>query len=155
MLLCVERLERNTREKEKVCIELLFNLCKPFVVEIKQCVLSPLSSLTLPRQASPIKQLPCLLFYGQRLSELNDDTNVVTNHRTNETCKGIFQLELHLLPTPDMKIQIKSQQLLLDGHNFLYASFITNMQCHSFRIFVHFHGESQVFTSCRKFIGDV
>jgi hypothetical protein len=35
MLLCVERLERNTREKEKVCIELLFNLCKPFVVEIK------------------------------------------------------------------------------------------------------------------------
>ncbi|KAL3582949.1 hypothetical protein D5086_017281 [Populus alba] len=62
-----------------------------------------------------------------RLSELKDDTRVVTNHRTSETCKGIFQLELHLLPTPDMKIQIKSQQLLLDGHNFLYASFITNM----------------------------
>jgi hypothetical protein len=39
----VERLERHTREKERACIEFLFRYCKLLVVEIKQCVLSPLS----------------------------------------------------------------------------------------------------------------
>jgi hypothetical protein len=53
MLLCVERLERNTREKEMACIELLFSYCKLLIVEIKQCVLSPLSVSKPPPVVSP------------------------------------------------------------------------------------------------------
>jgi hypothetical protein len=53
MLLCVERLERNTREKERACIELLFSYCMLIVVAIKQCVLSPLSVSKPPPVVSP------------------------------------------------------------------------------------------------------
>jgi hypothetical protein len=53
MLSCVERLERNTREKERACIELLFSYCKLLVVEIKQCVLSPMSVSKPPLVVSP------------------------------------------------------------------------------------------------------
>jgi hypothetical protein len=51
----VEREERNTRDKERgsVYSKLLFNLCKPFIVEIKQCVLSPLSVSKPPPVVSP------------------------------------------------------------------------------------------------------
>ena len=55
----LKRLERNTREKERVCIELLFNLCKLLVVEIKQCVLSPLSVSKPPPVVYPTNT-PCI-----------------------------------------------------------------------------------------------
>jgi hypothetical protein len=47
MLNCVERVERNTREKERACIvSFLF-------LEIKQCVLSPPSVSKPPPVVSP------------------------------------------------------------------------------------------------------
>ena len=53
MLLCVEIYERNTREKERVCIKSFCLFCKFIVVEIKQCVLSPLSVSKPPPVVSP------------------------------------------------------------------------------------------------------
>jgi len=65
MLLCVERLERNTREKERVCFKSFCLVCKLIVVEIKQCVLSPLSvSKPLP-VVSPTNSLVNLYFFPQ------------------------------------------------------------------------------------------
>jgi hypothetical protein len=53
MLFCVERVERNTREKERVCIVSFSSCCKLFVLEIKQCVLSPPSVSKPPQVVSP------------------------------------------------------------------------------------------------------
>jgi len=52
MLLCVERVERNTREKERACIQ-LFSIVSFLFVEIKQCVLSPPSVSKPPPVVSP------------------------------------------------------------------------------------------------------
>jgi hypothetical protein len=49
----VERVERNTREKERVCIVSFSSCCKLFVLEIKQCVLSPPSVSKPPPVVSP------------------------------------------------------------------------------------------------------
>jgi hypothetical protein len=48
-----EKKETLERKREGVCIELLFNLSKPFIVEIKLCVLSSLSVSKPPPVVSP------------------------------------------------------------------------------------------------------
>jgi hypothetical protein len=54
-----EKKETLERKREGVCIELLFNLSKPFIVEIKPCVLSPLSVSKPPPVVSPTNILDC------------------------------------------------------------------------------------------------
>ena len=48
-----ERKETLERKREGVYSKLLFNLCKLFIVEIKQCVLYPLSVSKPPPVVSP------------------------------------------------------------------------------------------------------
>jgi hypothetical protein len=48
-----EKKETLERKREGVYSKLLFNLCKPFIVEIKQCVLYPLSVSKPPPVVSP------------------------------------------------------------------------------------------------------
>jgi hypothetical protein len=48
-----EKKETLERKREGVYSKLLFNLCKLFIVEIKQCVLYPLSVSKPPPVASP------------------------------------------------------------------------------------------------------
>ena len=53
MLLCVERIERNTREKREGVYCKLLCVCKLLVLVIKQCVLSPPSVSKPPPVVSP------------------------------------------------------------------------------------------------------
>jgi hypothetical protein len=48
-----EKKETLERKREGVYSKLLFNLCKLFIVEIKQCVLYPLSVSKPPPVVSP------------------------------------------------------------------------------------------------------
>ena len=57
MLMCVERIERNIREKERVCIVSFYVIVKFGFIEIKQCVLSPLSVSKPPPVVSPTNNL--------------------------------------------------------------------------------------------------
>jgi len=52
-----EKKETLERKREGVYSKLLFNLCKPFIVEIKQCVLYPLSVSKPPPVVSPTNTL--------------------------------------------------------------------------------------------------
>ena len=53
MFMCVERSVRNIREKERVCIVSFLLIVSFGFIEIKQCVLSPLSVSKPPPVAPP------------------------------------------------------------------------------------------------------
>jgi len=75
MLLCVERVERNTRERERACIK-LFSIVSFLFVEIKQCVLSPSSVSKPPPVVSPTN------------SEESITTTTVTGAGSSSSGKG-------------------------------------------------------------------